>query len=119
MSGGTLNQPFVFMAAIYGGLICGALYCVFRRVRRALGAGRILSGAMDVIFAVLCGVVCLIILYETTFLQIRLYHFLGVLVGFCVFLAGVAPIVGGLFSYIRGAIVDKREKKSDNGRTSD
>ncbi len=114
MSGGTLNQPYVFMAAIYGGLICGALYCALRQLRRRLGAGRILSGAVDGVFTLLSTGVCLYILYETTLFEVRIYHFVGIGVGFVLFLLGVYPLITALVCKIRGAKIDKTGKTSDN-----
>ncbi len=114
MSGGTLNQPYVFLATVYGGLICGALYCIFKTARVAMKAGRPMSAILDSAFILMSSCVCIYILYTTTLLDLRLYHFVGVALGFSVFVWAVAPVLSIIYKRLKRATVDKRRKKSDN-----
>ncbi len=115
MLGGTLEQPYVFLAAVYAGMICGAVYSILRIIRLSskkrwvrIGSD-ILVGAA--VFAVLAAA-----LFSATDFYIRAYFFFGAAVGFGIFTLGITPLfgaIGKLFSEKNkslGKSVDNKQK---------
>ena len=111
MLGGTLEQPYVFLAAVYGGMICGAVYSVLRIIRQVTGKKWVYITA-DVCFGVMAFIVMAVVLFAATELYIRAYFFLGVVVGFGIFTLGIAPLFGAI-----GKLLGRKSKK--NGQPVD
>jgi len=57
------SQPYIFLITIYGGMVAGALYDVFRRIRRTLKCGRWSSALLDTLFIIVLGVIVAFVLY--------------------------------------------------------
>ncbi|MBQ9941820.1 MAG: hypothetical protein IJP03_02300 [Christensenellaceae bacterium] len=89
---GTLNQPYLLAAAIYLGMLCGALYSLFAVLRGCFG-GRAFQVVADVLFVLLAFLLCALALYVLCRVKIRLYIFGGIAMGFGVFRAGVRPLI--------------------------
>lgn len=99
MLGGTLEQPYIFLAAVYCGMICGAAYCLLRPFRR----GKASTIASDMIFGVFSMAAMALTLALTTYFEIRPYFFAGVFAGLSIFLFGFSP----LFAFARSILSKK------------
>lgn len=115
MLGGTLEQPYVFLAAVYGGMICGAIYSILRIIRRAAGKRWVYITA-DACFGAMAFIVMSIVLFAAAEFYIRAYFFLGIAVGFGIFILGITPLFGAIGKLLgrkckkNGQSVDNKEK---------
>jgi len=50
MTMSTANQAYVFLATVYGGLIIGLFFDIYRMIRRIFKPGKWLTGLLDLIF---------------------------------------------------------------------
>jgi len=94
----TLNQSYIFMATVYGGIITGILYDVYRMLRRALKAGRIVTALFDVLFTVCALAIVALVLYAVNSGEIRVYTFFGFALGFFIYIIGISYFLKYLFS---------------------
>lgn len=85
----TINQPYIFLATLYGGLIVGLLYGVIAAVRHFSHAGRWATVVWDILFFILGTLVCLAAIYIANKANLRLYTFLGLSGGFCMYFFGI------------------------------
>ena len=115
MLGGTLEQPYVFLAAVYGGMICGAIYSILRIIRHVTRKRWVYITA-DACFGVMAFIVMSVVLFAATEFYIRAYFFMGVVVGFGIFILGITPLFGAIGKLLggkckkRGQPVDNKEK---------
>ena len=92
MMGGILYQPYVFLAALYAGIICGMVYTALAGLRRLLGGGRAVTLIADALFAVLLFAVSSAALAAAVHAPLRPYFFAGILFGFTLFMLAVKPV---------------------------
>ncbi len=104
------SQPYIFLITIYGGLVAGAVYDVFRRIRRTLKCGRWSSALLDTLFIVVLGAIVAFVLYTANMGELRLYTFVGFALGFALYIAGLSPV----FTYLAGR---HKAKKTKSDRT--
>lgn len=112
--GGTLSQPYVFAAAMYSGMLCACLYmllCAVCKIARI----KILRIVLDCIFAVLTVAIIFITLYFSSNASLRIYQFLGVLLGFALMHFTIRPILQHIYEFFHRC-VDKKQKKGSNIR---
>lgn len=114
---GTLNQPYVFAAAMYGGMLAGLLYLFFQAIRRLFRMGKWFTIVLDGVFIVFLFSVTALSMYLATHMQLRPYYFVGIGLGFAIFLGGVSPLCRYIYNnfvkfWRKG--VDKRSKKDSN-----
>lgn len=114
MIGGTLNQPFIFAATVYAGIILGILYSLFRVVRKLFGAGKLMSVILDIVFTMLMSLLIGYLLYYVSNLIPRFYHVVGVLIGFLTYVLAAEPFFIILLKKVRKIVVDIRTKKYSN-----
>jgi spore cortex biosynthesis protein YabQ len=105
------SQPYIFLITIYGGMVAGAVYDVFRRIRRTLHCGRWSSALLDTLFIIVLGAIVAFVLYTANMGELRMYTFAGFALGFALYIAGLAPVV----SYI--AEKRKAKKTKSNEKT--
>ena len=106
------NQPYIFLITIYGGMVAGAVYDVFRRIRRTLRCGRWSSALLDTLFIIVLGAIVAFVLYTANMGELRMYTFVGFALGFALYIAGLSPVI----SYIverRKAKKSKTDEKVD------
>ena len=112
---GTLNQPYVFAAAVYGGMMTGGVYVIFQLFIKCFKSSRVATVVFDSLFLVGMMAINGIIMYVATGLKLRPYVFFGMLIGFVVFICAIMPIG----RYAKKVLtekkhVDKRRKKGSN-----
>lgn len=76
-----LNQAYIFMIFIINGVIIGLLFDCFRVLRRTFKTNNITTYFQDVLFWILTGLILLYSIFTFSNGEIRLYMFLGVIVG--------------------------------------
>lgn len=88
-----VSQPLIFLTTIYGGMIAGVVYDVFRWIRRTVRRGRWLAALTDTLFILALGLIVVLVLYSTNMGTLRLYTFVGFALGFALYIAGLSPFI--------------------------
>lgn len=99
-------QPFIFMMTIYAGILSGLIYDFYRMLRKLLDRKWTVV-VFDVLFVICFAAVITVTLYFSNSGSIRIYSFIGVALGFLLYMLGISP----LFQYIAKRIQNKRSKK--------
>lgn len=114
----TLEQARVFLGMLLTGALLGAAYDALMLLRLWLGAGRVLTGALDLLFGALCAAgICLSALMMRTE-AFRWYVFAGALGGMGLYLTSVGMFVrfmcrkGRLWGQKRRKIGEKMENEA-------
>ena len=89
----TANQAYVFLSTVYTGMIIGLIYDLNRMVRRIFRPGRSIVGVLDLLFWLTAAVIVFVVLYFANNGEIRLYNFIGLAVGWCLYLLTISPWV--------------------------
>ena len=90
------SQPYIFLITIYGGMVAGAVYDVFRRIRHTLKCGRWSSALFDTLFIIVLGAIVAFVLYTANMGELRMSTFVGFALGFALYIAGLAPVIAYL-----------------------
>lgn len=98
----TASQPYIFLITIYGGMVAGAVYDVFRCIRRVARRGRWLTALLDTLFIIVLGVIVVFVLYTANMGELRLYTFVGFALGFLLYIVGLSPFVSYIAARVRG-----------------
>ncbi len=107
----TATQPYIFLITIYGGMVAGAVYDVFRGIRRAMRRGRWMAALLDTIFILVLGAVVAFVLYTANMGELRLYSFAGFALGFVLYIVGISPLISYLALRLKERKVKSSEKK--------
>lgn len=107
----TFDQSYIFLATVYGGLITGIIYDVYRTLRRALRAGRFVTAIFDILFSLCALTVIAGVLFTVNSGEIRLYTFFGFTLGFFIYIIGISHFINYLF----GKVCECLKKKKVNG----
>jgi len=94
------NQAYVFLATVYGGLIIGFFFDIYRMIRRILRPGKWLTGVMDLIFWILMAIFSFLVLLYINYGQIRLYSFLGLGLGWGLYILSISQLIMWIFDII-------------------
>ncbi len=113
------SQPFIFIITIYGGMTAGAVYDVFRAIRRAMRGGRWLAALTDTLFILALGIIAVFTLYTANLGELRLYTFLGFALGFALYISGIAPFVAYVAARIRAKKTGEQKKQPQKKGTRD
>jgi spore cortex biosynthesis protein YabQ len=106
----TIDQSYIFMATVYGGLIAGILYDVYRTLRRVLHAGKIVTAVFDVLFSLCALAIAAGVLYTVNKGELRAYTFLGFALGFFMYIIGISHFLNFLFMRLHRRI---KKNKAD------
>jgi len=103
----TIGQLPVFLGSVYGGMLIGIAYDIFRLIRLPFGGHRIIDATLDLLFYALAGIIA-----ATTFIRInggspRLYALAGIAIGIFAYLKTISTIIIGIIDRIRA----KKRKK--------
>lgn len=86
----TLAQLYEFFGFLYAGCIVGALSVLLCALRMRM-RGKLILRMLDVLYALLCGVVCIAAYYRILNGELRLFGLLGVALGAYAFFRIVSP----------------------------
>jgi len=103
------NQPYIFLITVYGGMVAGAVYDVFRQIRRTLKCGRWSSALLDTLFIVVLGAIVAFVLYTANMGELRMYTFVGFALGFALYIAGLSPV----FAYLARRHKEKKSRPDE------
>lgn len=96
----TLDQFYVFLGAVYGGIIIGIWYDVLRLFRILTQSKTWLVAICDILFWFGAAILYFEVMFGLDNAQIRFYPILGCVVGFVLYLLGPSRIVMRGFSPI-------------------
>lgn len=96
----TLDQFYVFLGAVYGGIIIGIWYDALRLLRIAINPKTWVCAVFDVLFWAGAAFLYFIIMFDVDNAQIRFYPMVGSVIGFVVYLLGPSRIVMRGFSRV-------------------
>lgn len=96
----TANQAYVFLATVYGGLVIGLFFDLYRMVRRILRPGKWITGIMDLIFWILVAFFSFLILFNINDGEVRLYSFLGLALGWGLYVLSLSQLIMWVFDSI-------------------
>lgn len=103
----TLDQIPAVLAALYGGLIIGALYDVFA-LMRAPFKNKWADGVLDGLFYVAAGVLSAIIMLMTTDGRVRLYVILAILFGVFLYLKSLGALFRRAAKFVKSRAAQKK-----------
>jgi spore cortex biosynthesis protein YabQ len=86
----TAPQVYIFMITVYGGLLAGAVYDIYRLIRRLAKKRRWLTVLLDVLFIITAGLIVLAAMYAANAGELRLFTFMGFALGFGLYMAGLS-----------------------------
>ncbi len=110
----TLSELPKFLGALYGGLVIGLLYDVFRLFRLPFSKLRIVVGILDALFYAVAGVVAALTLLYVNNGAPRVYLLLGLALGAFLYVKTVSRLFTAIIKAISTAFSKKApaEKKA-------
>jgi spore cortex biosynthesis protein YabQ len=96
----TVNQTYIFLSTVYGGIIIGFIYDLYRMVRRIIRPGKIGTGIIDLLFWLTVFLLSFALLLYVNDGEIRLYHLFGFILGGGAYMLILSPLVMVLFNII-------------------
>lgn len=94
------NQAYLFLVFSLTGVAIGILFDIFRILRRTFKTSNIITYIEDVLFWILTG---LLILYNIWYFnngEIRIYMFLGIIMGVLIYMSTLSSIIIKIFTKI-------------------
>ncbi len=86
-------QSYVFLTSIYGGLLFGFVYDLYKMFRYFLKPNKIATIIEDIIFWVIVTVIVFFILIRSTWGELRGYIFLGLFMGAFLYFKKISRII--------------------------
>lgn len=81
-SGGSLNQPYIFLGAVYIGVVMGIFYIFLRFIEGRLAKKRFFGWLADILFFTIAGFFAAFSLNRLNHIELKLYVFGGIAAGF-------------------------------------
>ena len=99
------NQAYLFLVFSLTGVEIGILFDFFRILRRTIKTGNIVTYIQDILFWILTGILVLYNIWYFNNGEIRVYMFLGIILGVLIYMSTLSNIVVKLFTRILGTII--------------
>ena len=99
------NQAYLFLVFSLTGVTIGVLFDFFRILRRTIKTGNIITYIQDILFWILTGILILYNIWYFNNGEIRVYMFLGIILGVLIYMSTLSNIVVKLFTRILGTII--------------
>ena len=99
------NQAYLFLFFSLTGVAIGVLFDFFRILRRTIKTANIITYIEDILFWVLTGILILYNIWYFNNGEIRVYMFLGIILGVLIYMSTLSNIVVKLFTRILGTII--------------
>lgn len=99
------NQAYLFLVFSLTGVIIGVLFDFFRILRRSIKTPNVITYIEDILFWILTG---LLVLYNIWYFnngEIRIYMFLGIILGILIYMSALSNIIIKIFSKILQTII--------------
>lgn len=98
-------QSFVFMFTVYGGIIIGILYDIYRVLKGSRHGERFITSIWDVLFLTAALLVVLWTIFSSNYGDIRAYVFIGFIVGFFLYDKILSRIAVAVFQFVKKNVV--------------
>ncbi|MGB9679276.1 MAG: spore cortex biosynthesis protein YabQ [Thermoanaerobacteraceae bacterium] len=79
------NQIYAFLVTVYGGLIIGFVYNIYKVLRNIFKVKKFLSDISDILFWTVSTIIIIYFLYLSNYIEIRFYVFLGFMTGILIY----------------------------------
>lgn len=89
----TINQAYLFIVFTINGIFIGILFDFFRILRKSFKTINFITNIEDIIFWILTGISIIFCMYKFTDGNIRLFMFLGLLLGTVTYILTISKIV--------------------------
>lgn len=99
------NQAYLFLVFSLTGIAIGVLFDFFRILRRTIKTGNIITYMEDILFWILTGFLVLYNIWYFNNGEIRIYMFLGIILGTLIYMSTLSNIVVKLFTKILSTII--------------
>lgn len=107
----TVPQIYIFMITLYGGMIAGFAYDIYRGIRRSFKTGRWATALLDTMFIITLGAIVVAVMYAANSGELRLYTFVGFALGFALYMAGISPFLSFLSRKLKVWAKKKKQKR--------
>lgn len=98
-------QSFVFMFTVYGGIIIGILYDIYKVLKGKRHGERLITSIWDMLFLVAAMLVVLWALFSSNYGDIRAYVFIGFIVGFFLYEKILSRIALAVFMFLKHNVI--------------
>ena len=99
------NQAYLFLVFSLTGVIIGILFDFFRILRKTIKTPNIITYIEDVIFWILTGILILYNIWYFNDGEIRIYMFLGIILGVLIYMSILSKMIILIFSKILQTII--------------
>lgn len=93
-------QSYVFSYSVYGGILIGILYDIYRALKGKKRSERLIASLWDVLFLLSVFFVVIWAVFSSSYGDIRAYVLIGFMVGFYLFERLLGRIVVGIFLFL-------------------
>ena len=100
------NQSYLFLVFTLTGVLIGILFDFFRILRKIIKTPNFITYIEDILFWILTGVLILYNIWYFNDGEIRIYMFLGIIIGLIIYLSTLSRPIILLFSKILGTIIN-------------
>ena len=97
-------QSYVFSYSLYGGIIIGVLYDIYRVIRGKKKNEKLITSLWDILFLISVFAVVVWAIFSSSYGEIRGYVLIGFLVGFYLYEKLLGRIASGLFHFLYKSI---------------
>ena len=94
------NQAYSFLIFILNGLLLGILFDIFRILRKSFKTPDFVTYIEDIFFWILSGIVLLYSIFKFNNGELRLYVFMGILIGILIYMLLFSKIIINVSTYI-------------------
>lgn len=108
----TAPQSLIFIITLYGGIIVGITYDVYRSIRRAVKNKKWSIAILDTLFIITLGLVVMFVMFAANEGELRLYTFVGFILGFALYMTGLSPLISYLAKKLRTRLSKKQKKNN-------
>jgi spore cortex biosynthesis protein YabQ len=103
-------QHFLFLASLLVGLVCGAVYDIFRLLRAFSLKNRVIVFIEDIIYCLFVALAFMVLFYNYSEGHIRFYAFAGIIAGFSAYYFTIGMLTRKIFTAIRAMIISMASK---------
>ncbi|HCJ56877.1 spore cortex biosynthesis protein YabQ [Lutispora sp.] len=97
-------QVYVFSITVYGGIIIGLAYDMYRVIKGVHRTKGMITSLWDILFLLMTLMIAVWAIFSSNYGDLRIYVFIGFVVGFFLYEKIISKIAAALFSYILQSI---------------
>ncbi|MGE5629546.1 MAG: spore cortex biosynthesis protein YabQ [Caulobacteraceae bacterium] len=98
-------QSFVFSYSVYGGILIGIIYDIYRVLRGRKKGERLITSLWDILFIFSVFIVVVWAIFSSNYGDIRAYVLIGFIVGFFLYERLLGRLAVGVFQFVMGKLV--------------